>query len=71
MKSRKRMKSLSEEGEKRMTLEKKLEQIEEMTFDDLREYLSISRFEVEEEGYDRIALLEMAREMVEEEGDDE
>jgi hypothetical protein len=54
-----------------MTLEKKLEQIEEMTFDDLREYLSISRFEVEEEGYDRIALLEMAREMVEEEGDDE
>ena len=54
-----------------MTLEEKLEEIDEMTFDDLREYLGIARFEAQEEGYDRIDLLEMAREMAEEEGDDD
>jgi hypothetical protein len=68
---RRKKKSLKEQGEKRMTLKEKLEEIDNMSFDDLRGYLGISRFEAEAENYDRISLLEMARDLAEEEGDDE
>lgn len=54
-----------------MTLEEKLEEIDEMNYGDLLDYVGICKFEAEDEGYDRLDLLEMAREMAQEESYDE